>query len=162
MKRVAERWPPDLDIAEYPMFIEAKFHELDAYGIDPNTFVDTVLQKVYNFRGSRKIYFSSFNPSICTMLRLKQAEIPVMFLTHAGLQKVDDYRVTSIREAVRFAKLWKLDGIVTISNPLVMCPKLIDLVKATGLSCLSWGDLNNSPDDVKVRIVDPICLLGRK
>lgn len=61
-----------------------------------------------------------------------------------------DARADSLQQAIHFAKSWRLPGIITESEPLVMNPKLIRYVKDSGLLCMSWGGLNDVPEHAKV------------
>lgn len=123
---------------------------MDTYAVELNSFVDTVLTKVYDLGRGRDVLFSSFNPDICLLLSFKQPSIPVLFLTDAGASPVGDIRASSLQEAIRFASRWKLLGIVTQAEPLVLCPRLVRIVKETGLICVSYGSLNNDSANVDV------------
>ncbi|KAL5116773.1 Glycerophosphocholine phosphodiesterase [Pleosporales sp. CAS-2024a] len=136
---------------KYPMLHESEEEEMDQYAVELNSFVDTVLQKVYDLMGKRNVIFSSFNPDICLMLSFKQPSIPVLFLTDAGTSPVGDVRAASLQEAIRFASRWNLLGVVSAAEPLVMCPRLVKVVKESGLVCVSYGTLNNDPDNVKLQ-----------
>lgn len=135
---------------EYPMLHESEEQEMDTYAVELNSFVDTVLTKVYDLGKKRNIIFSSFNPDICLLLSFKQPSIPILFLTDAGSSPVGDIRASSLQEAIRFASRWNLLGIVTSAEPLVLSPRLVKVVKESGLVCVSYGLLNNDPDNVKV------------
>jgi glycerophosphodiester phosphodiesterase len=135
---------------KYPMLHESEEEEMDQYAVELNSFVDTVLQKVYDKMGERNVIFSSFNPDICLMLSFKQPSIPVLFLTDAGTSAVGDVRAASLQEAIRFASRWNLLGVVSAAEPLVMCPRLVKVVKESGLVCVSYGTLNNDPKNVMV------------
>jgi glycerophosphodiester phosphodiesterase len=137
---------------KYPMLHESEEEEMDQYAVELNSFVDTVLQKVYDMMGKRNVIFSSFNPDICLMLSFKQPSIPVLFLTDAGTSPVGDVRAASLQEAIRFASRWNLLGVVSAAEPLVMCPRLVKVVKESGLVCVSYGTLNNDPNNVMVSI----------
>jgi glycerophosphodiester phosphodiesterase len=137
---------------KYPMLHESEEEEMDQYAVELNSFVDTVLQVVYDHSNKRRIIFSSFNPDICLMLSFKQPSIPVLFLTDAGTSPVGDVRAASLREAIRFASRWNLFGIVSAAEPLVMCPRIIKMVKENGLVCMTYGTLNNDPKNVRVSI----------
>jgi glycerophosphodiester phosphodiesterase len=137
---------------KYPMLYESEEEEMDQYAVELNSFVDTVLQKVYDKMGKRNIMFSSFNPDICLMLSFKQPSIPVLFLTDAGTSAVGDVRAASLQEAIRFASRWNLLGVVSAAEPLVMCPRLVKVVKESGLVCVSYGTLNNDPVNVEVSV----------
>ncbi|KAK4618653.1 Glycerophosphocholine phosphodiesterase GDE1 [Fulvia fulva] len=130
---------------KYPMLFETVQEEMDTYAVELNTFVDTVLQLVYNRRKGRNIVFSSFHPDICLLLTFKQPSIPVLFLTDAGVSPVGDIRAGSLQEAIRFASRWSLLGIVSAAEPFVLCPRLINVVQSSGLVCVSYGTLNNDP-----------------
>ncbi|KAL1607850.1 Glycerophosphocholine phosphodiesterase [Paraconiothyrium brasiliense] len=136
---------------KYPMLYESEEQEMDSYAVELNSFVDTVLRMVYDKMGNRNILFSSFNPDICLMLSFKQPSIPVLFLTDAGTSPVGDVRAASLQEAIRFASRWNLLGIVSAAEPLVACPRLIRVVKETGLVCVSYGTKNNEPKNVQIQ-----------
>ncbi|KAF4630518.1 hypothetical protein G7Y89_g7618 [Cudoniella acicularis] len=134
---------------KYPMLHESEQHEMDTYAVELNSFVDTVLTKVYDLGKRRKIIFSSFNPDICLLLSLKQPSIPVLFLTDAGISEVGDIRASSLQEAIRFASRWNLLGIVSAAEPFCNSPRLVRVVKESGLVCVSYGVLNNDPAKVQ-------------
>ena len=135
---------------KYPMLHESEEHEMDTYAVELNSFVDTVLAKVYDLGKKRNVIFSSFNPDICLLLSFKQPSIPILFLTDAGTSPVGDIRASSLQEAIRFASRWNLLGIVAAAEPLVISPRLVKVVKESGLVCVSYGTLNNDPEKVKV------------
>jgi glycerophosphodiester phosphodiesterase len=130
---------------KYPMLFESEEHDMDTYAIELNSFVDTVLTKVYDLGTGRNMLFSSFNPDICLLLSFKQPSIPILFLSDAGTSPVGDIRASSLQEAIRFASRWNLLGVVSAAEPLVACPRLIRVVKESGLVCVSYGVLNNEP-----------------
>ncbi|KAI9376369.1 GDPD-domain-containing protein [Aspergillus egyptiacus] len=135
---------------KYPMLYEVEEEEMDTYAVELNSFVDTVLTKVYELGQGRNMLFSSFNPDVCLLLSFKQPSIPVLFLTDSGSSPVGDIRASSLQEAIRFASRWNLLGVVTQAECLVLCPRLIRVVKESGLVCVSYGTSNNDPDKVKV------------
>jgi glycerophosphodiester phosphodiesterase len=136
---------------KYPMLHESEVQEMDTYAVEMNSFVDSILEKVYDNGKKRNIIFSSFNPDICLLLSFKQPSIPVLFLTDAGTADVADIRASSLQEAIRFASRWNLLGVVSAADPLVMCPRLVKVVKESGLVCVSYGAANNDNDKVQVR-----------
>jgi glycerophosphodiester phosphodiesterase len=135
---------------KYPMLHESEQQEMDTYAVELNSFVDTVLTKVYDLGRQRKIIFSSFNPDICLLLSFKQPSIPILFLTDAGICPVGDIRASSLQEAIRFASRWNLLGIVSAAEPFCNSPRLVKVVKDSGLVCVSYGQLNNDPEKVQV------------
>jgi glycerophosphodiester phosphodiesterase len=141
---------------KYPMLHESEDEEMDTYAVELNSFVDTVLTKVYELGKGRNMIFSSFNPDICLLLSFKQPSIPVLFLTDAGATPVGDIRASSLQEAIRFASRWNLLGIVTAAEPLVISPRLVRVVKESGLVCVSYGTLNNDQSKVKLQVKEGI------
>lgn len=137
---------------KYPMLFEFEDEEVDTYAVELNSFVDTVLTKVYDLGEGRQIIFSSFNPDICLLLSFKQPSIPVLFLTDSGTFPVGDIRASSLQEAIRFASRWNLLGVVTAAEPLVISPRLVRVVKESGLVCVSYGTINNDPSKVKLQV----------
>lgn len=132
------------------MLHESEQQEMDAYAVELNSFVDTVLTKVYDLCNKRNVIFSSFNPDICLLLSFKQPSIPILFLTDAGCCPVGDVRASSLQEAIRFASRWNLLGVVCAAEPLVISPRLVKVVKESGLVSVSYGTLNNEPENVQV------------
>ncbi|KAH6676133.1 glycerophosphodiester phosphodiesterase GDE1 [Plectosphaerella plurivora] len=141
---------------KYPMLHESEEHEMDTYAVELNSFCDTVLSKVYDLAGNRHVIFSSFNPDICLCLSFKQPSIPIMFLTDAGDAPVGDVRASSLQEAIRFASRWNLIGIVSFAEPLVNSPRLVRVVKESGLLCVSYGTMNNDPVKVQRQVKEGI------
>jgi glycerophosphodiester phosphodiesterase len=137
---------------KYPMLHESEEHEMDTYAVELNSFCDTVLTKVYDLANGRHIIFSSFNPDICLCMSFKQPNIPILFLTDAGTEPVGDIRASSLQEAIRFASRWNLLGIVSNAEPFVNSPRLVRVVKQTGLVCVSYGTQNNQTELVQVRL----------
>jgi glycerophosphodiester phosphodiesterase len=91
-------------------------------------------------------------PEVCILLSSKQQTYPVMFITNFGKLPASDLetRACSLQAAVRFSKRWNLAGIVFASDILLLCPRLVGYVKQSGLTCGSYGPLNNVPDHVRV------------
>ncbi len=123
---------------------------MEPSAVEVNHLVDRILDCVYRHAGNRQIFFSSFSPEICILLSKKQVIHPVFFLTEAGHIPSSDARADSLQEAIWFARSWRLAGVISRSEPLVMSPHLIEYVKDAGLLCVSWGGLNNVPEHIKV------------
>lgn len=138
---------------KYPMLQETEEEEMDTTVIEMNAWVDAILKVVYDHVDSgRNIIFSSFNPDVCLMLSFKQPSIPILFLTEGGTREMVDIRASSLQEAIRFASRWNLLGIVSAVEPLVLCPRLIKVVKETGLVCVTYGTKNNEPENVRLQV----------
>ncbi|KAJ8126734.1 hypothetical protein O1611_g6904 [Lasiodiplodia mahajangana] len=115
---------------KYPMLFEARDFNMDTFAMELNLYLDTVLTIVYKYGGNRPIFFSSFSPELCILLKAKQQVYPVLFLTEAGYIPTRDIRAISFQEAVRFAKKWNLEGVVIRSQSIIPSPTLIELVQA--------------------------------
>ncbi len=133
------------------MLFEAHDWGMETWAVEVNHLVDSTLDRVYRLASRRTIFFSSFNPEICILLSNKQHIYPVFFLTESGHIPSSDARADSLQEAIWFAKSWRLAGVISRSEPLVASPQLIEYVKDPGLLCISWGGLNDVPEDAKVR-----------
>ncbi|KAI8327707.1 Glycerophosphoryl diester phosphodiesterase family-domain-containing protein [Chlamydoabsidia padenii] len=142
LKRVPSTAGCNIEV-KYPMVDEAEDDELHQFQ-ELNIYVDTILECVYNNADEeRRIIFSSFHPEICLALNLKQPNYPVFFLTDAGTLPMADVRCNSLQGALRFAKQADLLGIVAASEPVLEAPRMVSVVKETGLLLFTYGVLNN-------------------
>ncbi|KAI8332949.1 hypothetical protein EDC96DRAFT_526232 [Choanephora cucurbitarum] len=135
---------------------------------DRNTFVDRVLQSIYDHvrslspdTASRSLFFSSYNPAICMVVNWKQPNYAVFFSTHCGINmyrgakrrnrdqkmiyKHDDVRCSSLKEAVKFARQNNLLGVICGAQTLVQVPSLIKTAKESGLILVTSGEANSDP-----------------
>lgn len=129
------------------MVDEAEGDELHQFQ-EVNIFVDTILECVYDHaEQDRKIIFSSFHPEICLALNLKQPNYPVFFLTDAGTLPMADIRCNSLQGAMRFAKQADLLGIVSASEPVLQAPRMVRVIKESGLLLFTYGVLNNEVEN---------------
>jgi glycerophosphodiester phosphodiesterase len=146
------------------MVDEAEDDELHQFQ-ELNIFVDTILECVYNNADeNRRIIFSSFHPEICLALNLKQPNYPVFFLTDAGTLPMADVRCNSLQGALRFAKQADLLGIVAASEPVLEAPRMVSVVKETGLLLFTYGVLNNEVENAvaqKTYGVDAVIVVSR-
>ncbi|KAK3110091.1 Glycerophosphocholine phosphodiesterase [Teratosphaeriaceae sp. CCFEE 6253] len=159
LEEMFTRLPEDISFnieMKYPMLFESVDEDMDTYAIELNSFVDTVLQMVYDLSKKRQIIFSSFHPDVCLLLSFKQPNFPILFLTDAGTAPVGDIRASSLQEAIRFASRWNLLGIVSAAQPFVLCPRLIQVVKNSGLVCMSYGMDNNDPANSRLQAQEGI------
>ncbi len=141
---------------KHPMLFESEEEEMDTYAVELNSFVDTVLTTVYDMGQGRNVIFSSFHPDICLLLSFKQPSVPVLFLTDSGASPVGDIRCSSLQEAIRFASRWNLLGVVSSAEPLEISPRLVKVVKESGLVCVSYGTINNDPKKVQLQVKEGI------
>lgn len=139
------------------MLHEAEDFGMESYHVELNAFADAVLDVLYkhNFP-KRPVVLSSFHPDLCVLLCSKQPHFPVMFLTDAGCEPAGDIRACSLREAIRFATRWNLAGICCNVDPLSLCPRLIRVLKKSGLAVCSWGPTNCDPAVVRLQVREGI------
>lgn len=130
---------------EYPMLWEAEDRSMETSAPEINLFVDIILSTVYKHGRNRNITFSSFSPEICIVLAIKQQQYPILFINKAGSVPTGDIRAANLQQAIRFAKKFNLAGIVMLSDPLVLCPRLVSYAKSTGLVVGTYGNLNDDP-----------------
>ncbi|XP_018314848.1 glycerophosphocholine phosphodiesterase GPCPD1 [Mycetomoellerius zeteki] len=119
---------------------------------DLNMYLDIILKVVLEYGGDRKIVFSSFNPDICAMIRLKQNKYPVVFLTQGITSKYPTYhdpRCQTIPMAMRHALAADILGINVHTEDILRDPSQVKLVKDTGLIIFCWGDDNNDKDTIQ-------------
>jgi len=111
-----------------------------------NLFVDTILRVVLAHAGNRKIVFSSFNPDLCTALRMKQNRFPVLFLTQGVTAKYGKYRdprCWNVKNGAHFAKAAELLGLNIMAENLLREPALVQNVRESGLVLFCWTDDKN-------------------
>ncbi|TYJ56867.1 hypothetical protein B9479_002478 [Cryptococcus floricola] len=158
---------------QYARGVDAKHKKVGGKSREVNEWVDRVLEKVYEAgknvdgsagagaggSGSRKIIFSSFDPTVCTALNWKQPNYAVFFASYSGISRAhsmsatfskhlipapkeeeSDVRCLSVREAVNFAKSRNLLGVILESSTLAAVPSLVASVKDAGLLLATFGD----------------------
>lgn len=137
---------------KHPMLWEAEDRGMEYCAMELNIFVDTILTTIFRLCGNRNITLSSFSPEICILLACKQQTFPILFISKAGSVPAGDVRAGSLQGAIEFAKVWGLAGIVMLSDPFVMCPRLLTYTKDSGLVVGSYGNLNDEPECALVSI----------
>ena len=140
----------DLEI-KYPMLWEAEDRNMSYDVIELNTYIDTILDTIFLHCKHRNITLTSFSPEMCIALACKQSSFPILQINKAGTVPVSGVRAGSLKGALDFVTAWGLDGLVAISDPFVMCPRLLKYAKDMGLVVASYGELNNNVECAKVR-----------
>lgn len=92
---------------------------------------------------------------------MQTTNLPHLLISKASSVPVSDVRVGSLQGAIEFATAWDLAGIVLLSDPFVICPRLLTYTKDLGLVVCSYGDLNNDPECALVS-APPYWREGRK
>lgn len=119
---------------------------------DLNLYLDTILDVVLRYGGTRRIVFSCFNPDICQVIRLKQNKYPVMFLTVGEskvYQRYIDPRCWSIKSASQYAQMIEILGINVHTEDLLRDPSLVQWAKQANLVIFCWGDENADPATIR-------------
>lgn len=97
-------------------------YEVDRVNKNPNLYLDCILDVVLTKAGARRVVFSCFDPDICVMLRCKQNQYPVMFLSQGisdRYQSFHDPRGDTIENSVFHANSHELLGIVAHTYDLL-------------------------------------------
>ncbi|KRZ69991.1 putative glycerophosphocholine phosphodiesterase GPCPD1 -like protein T05H10.7, partial [Trichinella papuae] len=108
-----------------------------------NTYVDLIINCVFVNAGQRKIIFSSFDPDVCLMLKMKQGRYPVLFLTQGQNSRYDGYinwHTHSSDAAVRFAFVHGLAGVAFHSEELLSDIGSFQRALNLNLAAFVWGD----------------------
>lgn len=100
-------------------------------------------------RGTRAVMFSSFDPEVCTEIRMRRPEFPVMFLSGGESEVHVDARRTSIARAIEFAVTSNLDGVILDTSVLKLQPHMVAHAKSQGLEVMTYGMQNDEEDWVK-------------
>ncbi|CAL9775178.1 unnamed protein product [Musa acuminata subsp. burmannicoides] len=129
--------------------IELKFIDHAVYlARDLIHALEAVLKVVYEHAKGRPIIFSTFQPDAAQLLRKLQTAYPVFFLTTGGTETSDDVRRNSLDEAIKLCLASGLQGIVSDVKGVFRNPSAVSSIKASNLSLLTYGHLNNVPEAV--------------
>ncbi|ELT93656.1 hypothetical protein CAPTEDRAFT_223175 [Capitella teleta] len=124
------------------------------YFEERNSYLDCILENMLPFAKKRRILFSSFDPDICTLLALKQPTFPVFFLSLGKTLKYVPYldpRGNDAFTAANFCRSRGLMGVVVHAEDILRDLTIIQKLKKQGLRVFSWGDDNNSPENLKLQ-----------
>jgi glycerophosphoryl diester phosphodiesterase len=120
---------------------------------DMNPFVDGVLDVMSKHAGNRHVFFSSFDPFVCAMLRLKQNRWPVMQLFNLKKRWVEIQAMTSrIMSLAALHRVIGVEGFVIDSVHLMMAKDVITSLKDQGFMICTYGNLNNTRDGIEEQL----------
>lgn len=142
------------------MLCEAEDRGMELCAMELNFSVDTILTTIFRLCGHRNITLSSFSPEVCILLACKQQTFPILFINKAGSVPASDVRASSLQGAIEFAKAWNLAGIVMLSDPFVMCPRLLTYAKDSGLVIGSYENPDDEPECALVSVSHSRILRG--
>ncbi|XP_059669946.1 glycerophosphodiester phosphodiesterase GDPD1, chloroplastic-like [Cornus florida] len=124
--------------------IELKFDDNIVYQQHHLTHVlQTILKVVFEHAKDRPIIFSSFQPDAALLVKKLQSSYPVFFLTNGGAEIYSDVRRNSLEEAIKVCLEGGLQGIVSEVKGIFRNPAAVTKIKASKLSLLTYGKLNN-------------------
>ncbi|KAK6930767.1 Glycerophosphodiester phosphodiesterase domain [Dillenia turbinata] len=133
LQEVFERVHPSLGFN-----IELKFDDQIVYTDNELTHtIGMIMQVVNDYARDRPIIFSSFQPDAARL---------VFFLTNGGNVIYRDTRRNSLDEAIKLCLENGLQGIVSEVRAIFRNPEAITRMKESGLSLLTYGQLNNVPE----------------
>ena len=151
LQHVLQRVPMDMGFNVELKYAEMKHEE--AHYVDRNMFVDSILDTVSRHVRRRSIVYSSFDPDICVLVKEKQADFPVLFLTEGGKEWRDDIRRNSLRAAIEWAELNQLDGVCALADLILNDGHdVVAELHRKGLILCTFGSRNNNAQDVQVQI----------
>lgn len=112
-----------------------------------NDFVDRILECIMKDHNGRSIILSTFDADIAIMLRLKQTQFPVLFLTTGDSQRFLDPRTKTVKNGIHFAQAFDLAGINPRSDHITQY--LVRYAKDRNLLVYSWGNEINSTQAIR-------------
>jgi len=146
--------------------LELKFVETEPLTREQlDAFLAAVLAVCERAAGSRRVFFSSFDPDAACAMRRLTARWPVLLLTDAAgdpgsaWPRHSDARRNGVRTALAVAVAGGLAGIVTEAGALIAQPALAAEVRATGMLLATWGSANTQPEQVRLQAQLGVCAL---
>jgi glycerophosphodiester phosphodiesterase len=128
-------------------------------------YLAAVLAVCERAAGSRRVFFSSFDPDAACGMRRLTARWPVLLLTDAAgdpgsaWPRHADARRNGVRAALAVAVAGGLAGVVIETDALIATPSLVTEVRATGLLLATWGAANTRPEQVRLQARWGVCAL---
>jgi glycerophosphocholine phosphodiesterase GPCPD1 len=137
---------------KYPIDLEDGNNEVEDHikWLNRNDYVDVILKELYACCADeqRCVIISTFDPNLCSMIRMKQNKFPVLFLTNGITNKWKPYKDTRCKNtqvSLNYAKSEYLHGIVAHAEELSQNYHLINILfnhtsKSANFLAFSWGD----------------------
>lgn len=128
--------------------------------LNRNQYADIIIKELYEWvSNDRCVILSTFDPLLCSMLRIKQNKFPVLFLTNGKTEKwipYKDFRCKNTKISINYAKSEGVHGIVAHTEELSQNQQLIkDLFigsnpSTTNFLRICWGDELNQSNNRKL------------
>jgi glycerophosphoryl diester phosphodiesterase len=113
-----------------------------------NELVDKVLDILSEFAGNRRIVFSSFDPIVCAMLRIKQQKWPVLQLLCKKKRWTQKEMIDRGFSLAPFHQEIGIVGFVCESVHLLESPELLAMLLNRGFLVSTYGALCNTRDGI--------------
>lgn len=107
-----------------------------------NDFVDRILDCIFKNSNGRPIVLSTFSADIAIMLRLKQTQYPVLFVTNCDVKRYNDPATKSVQSAVHLAQAFDLAGINP--NAAHLTEYHVKYARDRGLLVNAWGKIESA------------------
>lgn len=139
---------------KFPLDLEDGTAEIDQHlkWLSRSQYIDVILKELFECtKGTdRCIIISTFDPNLCSMIRMKQNTFPVLFLTNGitNKKRYKDFRTKSTQMSLNYIKSENLHGIVAHSEELSRNLKAQNIIyshstKSGNFYAYSWGDYLN-------------------
>lgn len=107
-----------------------------------NDFVERIMNCIYEHSNGRAILLSTLNADIAIMLRLKQSQYPVLFLTTGDSSRFHDPATKTVQNAIHFAEAFDMAGINP--NAAKLNEYLVRYAQDRGLLVYAWGEIRTA------------------
>jgi glycerophosphodiester phosphodiesterase len=117
-----------------------------------NEMIDAVLNVMRPLAGKRQIVFSSFDPIVCAMLRLKQSMWPVLQLLCRKKRWTQKEMVDRSFALMPLHSKIGISGFVCDSANLLESPEVLRSLLQRGFVVNTYGTLNNTREGIEKQI----------
>jgi len=113
-----------------------------------NEFIDAILAIMKDYSRNRPIFFSSFDPHIVAMLKLKQKRWPVLQLLCAEEWETKEQGINKILSLIPMHKYLGVDGFVLDAELLFFDESVMSQILNQGFILCTYGKPNNTENGV--------------
>ena len=114
-----------------------------------NEFLDIILKEMEENMGDREVFFSAFDPIVCTMLATKQKKWDVYQLVRVetGEDDIEKFAL-KIRSFAPLHKQLGIKGFVLEADNMLKVPDVIAELLSMGFTLATYGRANNIPQSI--------------
>jgi glycerophosphoryl diester phosphodiesterase len=120
--------------------------------MDMNEMINKVLKVMEEFAGNRRIMFSSFDPIICIMLKLKQQRWPVFQLLCRKKRWIQKEMIDRGFAFATFHQKIGIEGFVCDCVHLLESPEVLKMLLNSGFHINTYGILNNTREGIEKQL----------